>query len=109
MTWADFPLDLPVNDTTLTILVVTLAVLVIWTLLRFVARLIAAAIIVGVLLAGLVVLAGRLSGRPPAVVVDAVIATVTAEATRTAHDLMQVEDYGRLDRMGRTPTPLAGR
>lgn len=106
MTRVDFPLDRAVNDTTLTILVAILAVLVVWTLLRFAARLIAAAIIVGLLLAGLAVLAGRLTGQPPAAVVDAVIATVTAESTRTARDLRQVEDFGRLDRMGRTPTPL---
>jgi hypothetical protein len=99
-----FP-NLPINDTTVTIVVVILVALVVWTLLKFVARLIAAAIIVGLLLVGLAMVAGRLTGQPPEAVVDSVIATVTAESTRTARDLLGRDDFGRLDKMGLTPTP----
>lgn len=98
-------LPIPINETTLTIVAVIVAALVVWTLLKVVARLIAAVIIVGLLLAGVALLVGRFSGQPPAAVVRSAVATVAAEATRTTGDVTGVDGFGRLDRMGLTPTP----
>jgi hypothetical protein len=89
-----------------TAIIVILALLTVWTILRFVARVVAGLLLTGLLVVGLVVAVGRLTGRPPATVVAVAVEAVTAEATRVARDLPAFADFGRLDRMGEPrPSP----